>query len=308
MNDLDLIDRFGPEPTDPSDAALAAARARLDAAMAAPATLPAVRRTRRVPLLVAASVVAAAAVGVGVAPALLGSDDSIALAAVDPLTFPVTPTWLPEGLGDPTFSKDSSSLTFATYGTPRNGINVVVSDTWDQWEDRDGEREIDVAGRDGVVFERDPGDVVIVWEQPDGDLVGVSGRGTFADEDVIERIAESVTDRTQPVDLFLTVAPEGWHVLAYQSDHHVSYGERGELSVTLVEGQQGGPDYGATGVHDVTVNGRAGWIGSQVDEAGERTGWILVSTAADGQAFSLQAPAALTEAQVIKIAAGVRHR
>lgn len=308
MNDLDLIDRFGPDAENPSDATLAAARARLDAAMAAPATAPAVRRTRRLPLLVAASVVAAAAVGAAVAPALLGSDDSIALAAVDPLTFPVTPTWLPEGLGDPAFSKDSASLSFASYGTPRDGVNVVVSDTWDQWEDRDREREIDIAGRDGLVFERDPGDVVIVWEQPDGDLVGVSGRGTFADEAVIERIAESVTDRAQPVDLFLTVAPEGWHVLAYQSDHHVSYGERGELSVTLVEGQQGGPDYGATGVHDVTVNGRDGWIGSQVDEAGDRAGWILVTTAADGQAFSLQAPAALTEAQVIEIAAGVRHR
>lgn len=307
MNDLETLDRLGPSASEPGPAALDAARARLDAAMAAPA--PAVRRTRRLPLLVAASVVAAAGAGIAVAPALLKSDDSIALAAVDPLTFPVTPTWLPEGLGEPIFSKDTSALQFARYGAQgADTLTVLVTDTWDQWEERDNERPIDIGGQDGIVFERDPGDVVIAWEQADGDLVGVVGRGQFADEGTVEKVAESVRDRGQAVDLFLTVAPEGWRVMAYQSDHHVSYGERGELAVTLLDGQKGGPDFGATGVRDISVEGRPGWIGSQIDADGDRTGWIVVSTAPDGRVFSLQAPTSLTEAQVIEVAAGVRHR
>lgn len=307
MNDLDLLDTFGPSAPEPSDATLAAARARLDAAMAAPT--PAVRRTRRLPLLVAASVVAAGAVGVAVAPALVGSDDSIALAAIDPLTFPVTPTWLPEGLGDPVFSKDSSALAFASYGRPQHGINIVLSPTLDQWEDRDGERAIDVQGHEGILFERAPGDVVVVWEKDGGDYVGVSGRGDFADEEVIERVAESVVDRRQQVDLFLTVAPEGWPVMAYQSNHHVSYGDRGELSVTLLSSQaNAGSNFGARDVHDISVDGRDGWIGNHVDESGDPVGWVLVAPAPDGREFVLQAPAAFTEEQVIEIAAGVRHR
>ena len=302
MNDLDLIDRFGPSADEPADAVLADARARLASAIDAPT--PAVRRTRRLPLLVAASVVAVAGVGAAVTPALVGSDHSIALAAVDPLTFPVTPTWLPAGLGDPVFSKDSSALAFASYGSAEHGINVVVSPTLDQWEDRDRERAIDVQGHEGILFERDPGDVVVVWQ--DGrDYVGVSGRGDLADEEVIEKVAESVVDRRQQVDLFLTVAPEGWTVMAYQSDHHVSYGERGELAVTLVD--QLDPrlaDSGAGDVHAVVVDGRPGALG----KGGMSEGWYLQSTAPDGQAFSLQAPGRLTEEQVIEIAAGVRHR
>ena len=113
MNDLEILDRLGPSAAGPSAAVLSAARARLDATMAGAATTPATppartkRPGRRAAVLVAA---AAAAVGIGVVPALVGSDDSIALAAVDPLTFPVTATWLPEGLGEPVFSQDSSSL------------------------------------------------------------------------------------------------------------------------------------------------------------------------------------------------------
>lgn len=306
MNDLDLLDRFGPSASEPTDGALAAARARLDAAVAAPT--PAVRRSRRLPLLVAASVVAAGAVGVAVTPAIVGSDHSIALAAVDPLTFPVTPTWLPEGLGDPVFSKDSSVLMLASYGRPQNGMSVVVSPSPDQWEDREHERRIEVNGHDGTIFERDPGDVVVVWKE-DGSYIGVAGRGGFAREEVVTHVAESVVDRDQPVDLFLTIAPEGWHVKAYQSDMHVSYGERGELSVTLLSSQaDAGTDFGAHGVHDVSVDGRAGWIGSKADERGDGGGWILVSNAPDGTGFVLQAPGALTEEQVIEIAAGVRHR
>lgn len=305
MNDLDLLDRFGPSADEPTDAILAAARIRLAAAMDPP---PAVRRTRRLPLLVAAAVVAAAGVGVAVTPALVGSDHSIALAAVDPLTFPVTPTWLPEGLGDPVFSKDSGALVFASYGRPRNSINVVVAPSPDNWEDRERERSIEVGGHDATIFERDPGDVVVLWEDA-GQYVGVSGRGRFAREDVITHVADSVVDRSQRVDLFLTVAPEGWQVHAYQSDMHVSYGERGELSVTLLSSQAGaGSDFGAHDVRDVVVDGRPGWIGRKDAERDEADSWILVSTAPDGVGFVLQAPGRLTEAQVIEIAEGVHHR
>lgn len=301
MNDLETLDRLGPAPTPLSDEVLSRARAQLDAALAATATP---RRPRRLALLGAA---AAAAAGIALVPALV-SDDSIALAAVDPLTFPVTATWVPAGAGEPVFSRDSGSQ-WAVYGRPSDQLSVVTPGSFDHWESRTAERPVDVAGRPGTVFTTDPGDVTVAWEQADGDIVGVTGRGRYADPALVERVADSVVDKSQPVDLFLTVAPQGWPVRAYQSDHHVSYGEQGELTVTLLASQAETMDeYGARDVRPVSVDGRPGRLGRQVDEQGETVTWVLETTAPDGQAFSLQAPASLTEAQVVQVAAGVRHR
>lgn len=303
MNDLHLIDRHGPAATPLTDDVLDAARQRLAAAAGAR------RPRRRLPLLAAA---AAAAVGLAVAPALLKSDDSIALAAVDPLTFPVTATWLPAGLGDPVVSRDSGHLQFARYGAPGDDhVVVTAANDPDQWEDRHDERPIDIGGRPGTIFTQHPGevsDVVITWTQADGDLIGVTGRGKYASPDLVEKVAEGVVDRAQPVDLFLTIAPAGWHVMGYQSDHHISYGERGELMVVLTSTQVD-PRGGRTGWRDISVDGRPGAILLvEDDDTHNPRAWTLITTAPDGREFFLKAPASLTEAQVIEIAAGVRHR
>lgn len=325
MNDLEILDHFGPTSAEPSDAALAAARARLDAAMAAPVSAARRRPVRRLPLLVAAA--AAAAVGIGVVPALVGSDDSIALAAVDPLTFPVTPTWLPEGVDAPVFRYQAGSQQLAEYGHGEDLIRLDVLQ-----DDPDGPRRIpsdadtvDVNGQAGAGFADrqhigSPETVAaytIVWEEADGDKLRVTGLGRYADRATAERVADSVTERSQPVDLFLSVAPSGWQPYGYLSDHHILYrdpeadqgGDASDLTLNVIDRldlELG--NTGARDVHEVTVDGRAGALGRSVDMHDETVLWILQSTAPDGTAFSLLAPGRFTEAQVIEVAAGVRHR
>lgn len=305
MNDLELIDRFGPAPTDVSDDALAAARARLDEAVRrGRSTAPRHRR------LVAITAVAATAAGVALAPSLLGSKHALALAAVDPLTFPVTAEWVPADLGPAVFSRDSSHLQWARYGAPGpENITLIATDTWDEWEDVDDIGTVDVNGHDAHILRVDRGethDLTVAWE--DGtEIVGVTGRGTYADLTTVERMADSVVEKPQPVDLFLTVAPQGWPVMAYQSDHHISYGEHGELTVILTSTQAGDLDDWGDDWRDITVDGRPGHLGTQPADDGGTT-WSLVTTAPDGREFFLRAPSSLTEQQVIEIAAGVRHR
>ena len=180
MNDLDLLDRFGPMPKDLSATAMDAARARLDAAVAQAA--PVERRPRRrLPLLAAA---AAAAVGLAITPALIGSHESIALAAVDPLTFPLTPTALPEGLGDPVFERDSNFMA-ARYGAALDGVSIVTEVEDDgRWSIPDNAPTAEIDGHRATVITRTvfngtPSSapaVTVIWHSDNSDWTAVRVR------------------------------------------------------------------------------------------------------------------------------------
>lgn len=319
MNDLDILDRLGPRPTPLSEATLAAARDRLNAAMAstaAPTSRSSARRSRRLPLLITA---AAAAVGIAVVPTLFGSQGSIALAAVDPLSFPVTATWLPDGAGSPVFSGEPG-FQLARYGAGDDRISIFVSGDLSRLDVPDSSTALDVAGVRGHGYDSrgDDGNeasYTIEWKEG-SDFVEVTGKGRFADPALVESVADSVDDRPQRVDLFLTIAPQGWQVFGYQSDHHVTYVDSGssehgdgtDLTVGIIERVSADlAGYGARDVRDVSIDGREGVIGRQVNTHGDTVAWVLQTAAPDGQAFALNAPGALTADQVIKIAAGVGH-
>lgn len=327
MNDFELIDRLGPDAHAPSEATLAGARARLDAAITQSTSGPtnasrAGRHKRRLPLLVAAAVATIAGASIAIAPAIVGSDDSIALAAVAPLTFPLTPTWLPAGVGEPVFSGEPQpGLRMARYNA--NGddrISVSMMEPGRSFDGGDTAQEVDVNGEPGRAFDSrgdEPSEpsYTVQWELGD-DEIAVTGKGSFADPKLVERVADSVRQDSQQVDLFLTIAPSGWRVFGFQSDHHVTYydpeveqqGEGTDLTLCLCPEADADFDaYGARGVHEVSIDRRPGRIGHTVDENGERVSWVLQSTAPDGRFFSLTAPGALTEEQVLEIAAGVRH-
>lgn len=312
MNDLDLLRSHGPAPTTPSQAVLDRARTALlaeitqqDAAGPVVALPARPRQGRRlVGLGLAAATVAGAAVLV---PSLLGTGGSgaVALGPVEPLTFPFTPSRLPSGLGDPVFDRDGD-LWLAQYrGAGADRVSVVVPGSLDHWAIPGDAEPVDVAGTEGRLFTAADGAVVVAWTEADGDVVGVSGRGAFADADRVEGIAESLTDRPQPVDLVLTVAPEGWTPTAYKADRTVQFtGDSGSLTVVLLD--QPSPDLAGYGVAEATrveVAGRPGTIGRHNDG-----GWVLEARTADGTPFSLQAPTTLTQDQVVEVAAGVRHR
>lgn len=316
MNDLDILDRFGPQPTDPSATVMAAARARLDAAMTEPT--PAEHRSRRLPLMAAAAV---AAVGLAVTPALVGSDTSVALAAVDPMTFPLTPTALPGGLGDPVFERASHFIT-ARYGPVLNGVSIVTSvEDEDFWSIPDHAPTAEINGHQATVISRTVHNgtpnsapaVSVIWQSEDNDWTAVTGSGHYADAGRVEAIAESLREEPQPVDLALSVAPAGWSVVAYKEDRILTFAASSDagdndLTVALVERRSRNlSGYGAQDVETLTINGKPAQLGRQAAEAGNPT-WILEAQTSSGQAFSLQAPEGITRDQVVQIAKGVTYR
>lgn len=316
MNDLDLLDRFGPKPTQLSATAIAAARTRLNAAMADTAgSKP--RPRRRLPILAAA---AAAAVGLAFAPALVGSGGSVALATVDPMTFPLTPTVLPSGLGDPVFERGINFMA-ARYGSALNGVSIVTGvDDEDFWAVPDHAPTTDLDGHQASVVRRtvhngtpDSAPAVTVIWRGDHDWTAVTGSGSYADVSQVETIAESLKDQPQQVDLALNVAPKGWSVVAYKQDRILTLaapddGGAKELTVSLVDQlHRSLSGYAAYDVEDVTINGAPAQLGRQAAEAGG-SDWILEARTSSGQPFSLQAPAALTRDQVIQVAEGVTYR
>jgi hypothetical protein len=314
MNDLDVLRTHGPAPTRLTADVLERARTTLREEMDphSDASVPAVngvsprRSTRR--RVFALGLLAASVAGVAVlTPPLLGTSGSgaIALAPVSPLTFPVTPARVPRGLGEPVFDRDIG-FTMAQYrGTGANRISILVPESPDYWDIPADARHLDIHGQDARMFTGPDSAVVVTWTEPNGEVVGVSGRGHYADPNQVEAFAESITDRAQPVDLVLTVAPEGWTPSAYKEDRIVRFsGADGEsLTVAILDRMsQGLTGYGAADVTAIEVSGQAGLLGRTGD------GWILEGRTADGTPFSLQAPASFTKEQVVAVANGVRHR
>lgn len=314
MNDLDLLRTHGPAPTTPTsavlDRALSALRTEIERHPERAATVMTFRprtrlRRRAFGLGLAAATVAGAAV---LAPSLLGVGGSgaIALGPVEPLSFPLTPSGIPSGLGDPVFDRDGNFWMAQYRGAGSDRVSVILPESLEHWTIPDSAKHVDVAGQDAVLFNAADGAVVVAWAEPDGDVVGVSGRGVFADPSRVEAFAESLTERPQQVDLVLTVAPEGWTPTAYKEDRIVQFTGDGDESMTVVLLDDLSPDlagYGATDVSSVEVSGRAAAIGRKDGE-----GWVLEAQTSDGTPFSLQAPVNFSKEQVVEVANGVKHR
>ena len=326
MNDLDLLETYGPAATPLRDDVLSRARAAvLDEAANAPlphlspATsvsaprLVAPNRRRLTVGLVAACAAAAALLG----PSLLGLHSSgvIALAPRDPLSFPLTPASVPAGLGEPIFELDSGFMS-ARYGAgAADGVtvttNVVSRDYWSIPEDT---QTVDISGRaatlfDGVAFDGTAAStetVSVVWQSDSGDWTRVTGRGRFADPDRVRTFAESLLERPQQVNLSLEVAPEGWSVVAYKDDRILRLSpDQGptdvDLTVSLVDDP---PDdfESAYGVDEVTTE-RVHGADAQVGRSAE--GWIALAVTPGGTTYSVSAPEIFSRDQVIAVAGGV---
>lgn len=316
MTDLKTIDRLGPAPAPLSETALCAARARLDSAIMQAHSGTQRQPRRRLPLLAAA---AAAAVGLAVAPALVGSHNSIALAAVDPMTFPWTPGAMPAGLDEPVFEKDSNFIA-ARYGDQLNGISITTSvSEEDFWTIPSDARSADVDGEEAKVYQRavhngsleGANAVVVVWEDDANDWTAVTGSGQYADGDRMVAFAEAMRNQPQRVDLSLSVAPVGWSVAAYKEDRILTLSESGEpeendLTVALTDRVR--TNLSAYGAEEsaLIVNGRPALLGQQASDGGGFR-WILEANTASGQSFALQAPDDLTRDQVIAVAEGVTY-
>lgn len=324
MNDLTTLDHLGPAPTPLSRSTLAAARARLDLATAQPQAASRDRSPRVLILarrpIFAAAAAAAVTIGLAVAPALVGERGSVAVAAVDPMTFPWSPGTLPSGLGEPVFEKELD-LVAARYGEPLDGIAITTEVAErESWTVPAGARSVEVNGEEATLFEHTVHDgsaasapaVVVLWRDDAHDWTAVSGSGQYADADRVLAFAESLVDRPQPVHLRLGVAPEGWSVVSYKEDRIVTLSASGEpenddLTVMLTDRLSSDlAGYGAREESMLVVHDRPALLGRQVLE-GDEFRWILEAHTEDGRTFALQAPGSLTRDQVVAVAEGVTH-
>lgn len=257
MNEVQMVNEYGPEGPELSGEARQAARARLLAEIPSAtgvtagfggrgslfARLPGRSGTgagrwlvtHLVPVAGLAALVAVAVVvtlattanhsGRPSATASQGSQPAsqgkIKLVAVTAPEFPYT---LP-GLGTPSFTADPGGPMMAVYSAP-DGSDVVLTGGSARPRQRlRGERDVTVDGRQGrIVTISDGGSgaggaVQLTWERQPGRWVTIVGSGRYASEDAVLRLAHQVVDQPQSVDLKVTIGlvPDGWVLGGFKS-------------------------------------------------------------------------------------------
>jgi hypothetical protein len=342
MNDMALLRTQGPEAPPLEPAALQSARVALLDEIERSGTvrgqvralLPRRRTALRVGAGLTVTAVAWTAAVVIAAPDELGPPPgSVTLVAFQPAVFPLALEPTPTGL-TPSFSADPGGVLHAGYGGEGDdGISLRVQPDEPEQYDVTGTDDVTVDGRDaelvtGVIHTcAGPGPecteielpyVHLVWERRDGQWVELSGSGRYDDAARLRAVAEDLVDRPQVVPLQVRLAPAGWSVLAYKDDRILTLVNDGyeqqtlSVSVPLPEevppadqllSRLAGP---VSPVLPVTVHGRPAQL-VRVDGSPLDPGWYLQAQFADGTTFTVQAPEAFTEKQVVEMADQVTY-
>ena len=322
MNDLQLLDTHGPAAHPLRPAVLQNARtALLDEIREASAPTteqppqvpdPGRRRWAATPRRLA--LLAACAAGLALlSPSVVGPQDAQAVVLVHSAapSFPLTPRSVPSDLRQPEFEKDQNFILARYDGAGADSVIILLPDEDDPWSVPDDAREATVMGRPAWLFhdnEHEP-TVSLVWRDRDGDWVGVTGRGHYADAAKVEAFAATLQDRPQPVRLRLTIAPKGWSLDKYKSDRVATYSPdrdgngRESLDVVVLEtlSSDFAHSYGARDISTALVNGRQATIG-RTDEV-----WVIEAQTAQGQPYSVLAPLNFTREQLVEVAGGVLY-
>lgn len=322
MNDLQLLDTHGPAAHPLRPAIRQNARATLlDEIRAAsassteqPPQVPATRRRRWSATPRRLALLAACAAGLAlVSPSILGQQDAQAVVLVHSAapSFPLTPRSVPSDLRQPQFDKDQNFVLARYDGAGSTSLTILMPDEDDAWSVPDDAQELVVLGRPARLFTENQGEptVSLVWRERDGDWMGVTGRGDYANAAKVEAFAASLQDRPQPVRLRLTIAPKGWSLDKYKSDRVATYapedGGNGRDSLDVVVLDALSPDfahsYGARDITTELVNGRKATAGRTAN------GWVIEAQTAQGQPYSVLAPPNFTREQLVEVAAGVRY-
>lgn len=322
MNDLQLLDTHGPAAHPLRPAIRQNARATLlDEIRAAsassaeqPPRVPASRRRRWSATPRRLALLAACAAGLAlVSPSILGQQDAQAVVLVHSAapSFPLAPRSVPSDLRQPQFDKDQNFVLARYDGAGSDSLTIVIPDDDEFWSIPDDARQVSVMGRPAHLFtdNADEPTVKLVWRERDGDWVGVAGRGDYANAAKVEAFAASLQDRPQPVRLRLTMAPKDWSLDKYKSDRVATYAPEGggngreSLDVVVLDALSSdfAHSYGARDVTTELVNGR------EATTARTANGWVIEAQTAQGQPYSVLAPANFTREQLVEVAAGVRY-
>ena len=266
---------------------------------------------------------------------------SVTLVGFETPTFPLSPDPAPVGLR-PEFDGSGDGATIASYhdAEMREGFTIVVSeDEPERIADLAGSqvgdvRDVEVDGRDGEVVHGSEnwcwdsdiaencaprGFTELRWERADDQWVRIEGHGTYDDTGRLVTLAESLVDRPQPATLRMGLAPAGWSVQSYKMGRvltlvndsyepqtltvHIPLPEDVPPPAELRDSLMGpiGP------VIPVTVQGRAASLVRLDAGYLDQEMWFLQAQFADGTTFTLQAPEAFTQDQVIQMADQVTY-
>ncbi|NUR70946.1 MAG: hypothetical protein HOU81_09005 [Hamadaea sp.] len=324
MNEISLLDAFGPDATELPDHARLAARERLLAECRTPSAGTRLRsaggrRTRgfsRRWTLAGAGLVLAAGAAAVVLPRLTRptpdeSAGSVELVAASTPEFPYT---VP-GLGKPTFTAEPNSPIMAVYAQPDGSEVVLAPLAAPPDEYVKGEREITVDGRPGriVTGKKESGEVMFValrWEHRPGVWLSLTKAGHNATEEFVLALAHAVVDQPQSVGFKLTIGlvPKGWRLGMFKDDGAIlSYVDPKAPSRVLTANWTPQPDTsrddqieGFESVETVTVGGK------RVKLVRAAEFWRLSAVLPDGSGFTLMASRSFRANQVVAVAGSVR--
>ncbi|MGA3523487.1 hypothetical protein [Melissospora conviva] len=342
MNEIKILETYGPDGPSLSDEARQAARSRLLAeitAVTAYADRPALPVTRRVasgllrlpPLvrmaLAGAAVTAMAVLAVTVLPQppeatqgppvaggeepppVLPSTGPVKLVAATTLEFPYA---LPL-LGEPSFTADPGGPIMAIYASEDMNSDVVVVAHTSGAAPGDLQRlgqRITVDGRPGHILPL--GDAhQLAWERRPGEWVTIVGHGRHGSEEAVLRLARQVVDQPQhvPFQIAVGLIPAGWELGGFKEGGSiVTYRDPARPNTSLSVQWKPAPEWHP----DSDVEGFEAGQDVTVDgrharlvQARER--WMLTTTLPDESGFTLQAPRSFTPDQVIAVAESVRR-
>jgi hypothetical protein len=304
------------------------------------ARLPRRRTALRIGVGVTVAAVAWTAAVVIAAPDELGPPPgSVTLVDFETPTFPLSLDPVPEGLR-PAFDGSGEGSSIAEYRTATgdSGFTIYIADDELPGPDegapgyRLGEvDEVTVDSRDAdlVQYSRewcaDDGDcgrryfTDLTWQRTDGMWVRILGDGRYRSADRLLAVAESIVDRPQPATLRMGLAPAGWSVDFFKMGRVLSLVndayEQQTLTVHIPLPEDVIPPEQLLDqlmspigpVVPVTVQSRPAYL-VRVDTGYlDREGWYLQAQFADGTTFTLQAPEAFTQEQVVQMADQVTY-
>jgi hypothetical protein len=343
MNDLDLLDRYGPDAADVSDAALASARARLLAGMD-PAAVPG-RPSFPARRLAIAGLALAGAVAVAVvaiprpaarpdaaptttptttttAPASPGTGtgtgtgtDAIRLVAATAPAFPYTIS----GLGDAVFTADPGGPVIAVYLAEDRSDVYLNSTTEDDGGALSGAGVIDVEidGRPGriVAFNGTAADgrppLTLVWEHRDGVWLRLTGQGRYGTPGALIDLAGKVRDRPQRLHFEVTVGlvPDGWELAAFKDESILMYRDpvRPETDFHVQWAPRSKPLFRAAEIDGLEKATKVTVRGRPADLFRARDFWMVQTRLADRSIVRVMTPRTFTTEQVLQLTASVRR-
>ncbi|GGN37281.1 hypothetical protein FHR83_006435 [Actinoplanes campanulatus] len=323
MNDIELLDAYGPDAAPPSDAVLNAARARL---LAENSPQPRRFLSRRVALAGLGLAMAVAVAGVtlprlGYPPdpaptATTTAAGPIRLVAARVPEFPYT---LP-GLGEASFTANPGDPVIAVY-LADDGSDVYLTGTEKDFDKRFlgiGEHDVEVGDRPGRVIEPTGSSIdgnglprVLVWEHRPGEWLRLTGQGRYGTDEALIELAQRVEDKPQRLRFEVTVGliPDGWELAAFKDESILMYRDpaRPEIDFHVQWTPASGlifRDEEVQGLQNqtrVTVQGRPADL-FQAEEF-----WMVQARLADRSIVRIQTPRSFTAKQALEIAESVRR-